>query len=149
MKPYISSRIIKAPLERVFDTISDVHNYSAAVPSITKVEFLSAQHRGVGTRFRETRKMNGREHSVELEVAEYVENARLRMLSDAGGSTWDTLFSLSRVSGDVELRMQMDVRPHGILARIMNVLIRGMIAKGVDSDMDAVKAYCENANGQT
>jgi uncharacterized protein YndB with AHSA1/START domain len=146
MKPIVASRTINAPLELVFDTISDIRNYRAAVPNITKVEFLSDQQRGAGTRFRETRNMNGREQTVELEVADYVENRRVRMISDAGGSTWDTLFSLSPAGGGVELRMQMDVRPHGLLARMMNVLIRGMVVKGVESDMDAVKTFCEAGN---
>lgn len=38
------------------------------------------QQVGVGTRFRETRLMNGREQAVELEVAEYTENKCVRMI---------------------------------------------------------------------
>ena len=143
MKPIISSRMINAPLDLVFRTVSDVRNFCAAVPHITNVEFLSDQQLGVGTRFRETRSMNGREQSVDLEVAEYVENERVRMISDAGGTIWDTVFSVSQVGGDVELKMQMDIRPHRFLARIMNALIRGMVVKAVESDMDSVKSYCE------
>ena len=87
--------------------------------------------------------MKGREYSVELKVAEYVENERVRMISDAGGTIWDTLFTVFQVGGDVELKMRMDVRPHRLLARIMNMLIRGTVVKGVESDMDAVKSFCE------
>ena len=143
MKPIIALRTIKAPLNFVFRTVSDVRNFRKAVPHITNVEFLSDQQQGIGTRFRETRMMNGREHAVDLEVAEYVENERVRMISDAGGTIWDTLFTVSRLGDDVELKMQMDVRPYRVLARIMNVLIRGMVVKGVESDLDAVKSFCE------
>lgn len=146
MKPIIAVRTIHAPSDFVFRTISDINGFRKAVPHIVKVEFLSTQQHGIGTRFRETRLMKGREHSVELEVTEFVENDRVRMKSDAGGAIWDTLFTVSQVGGDVEVKMQMDIRPHNILARIMVVLIRGMVAKDVVSDLDAIKSYCE-ANG--
>ncbi|QDV47776.1 Polyketide cyclase / dehydrase and lipid transport [Stieleria neptunia] len=144
MKPIIASRTIDAPLSLVFQTVSDVRNFRKAVPHITNVEFLSEQQHGVGTRFRETRMMKGREQSVELEVAEFADNERVRMVSDAGGTVWDTLFTVSLVGDAVELKMQMDIRPHAFLARLMIPLIRGMVVKGVESDMDAVKSYCES-----
>lgn len=143
MKPIVATRTIKAPLDLVFQTVSDVRNFRAAVPHIVKIEFLSDQQVGVGTRFRETRVMHGREQAVEIEIAEHVENERVRMVSDAGGAIWDTEFSLSKAGGDVELNMRMDVRPYRFLARMMIALIRGMVAKGVESDMDAVKSFCE------
>jgi ribosome-associated toxin RatA of RatAB toxin-antitoxin module len=143
MKPIITSRTIHAPLEYVFQTVSDVRNFRKAVPHITNIEFLSEQQQGVGTRFRETRTMNGREQTVELEVAEYVENERVRMIADAGGTIWDTLFSVSQAGNHVELKMQMNVRPYRFLARIVNFMIRSIVVKGVESDMDAVKLFCE------
>lgn len=145
MKPIRTSRTIAAPLELVFKTISDVRNLRKAVPHITKVEFLSDQQVGAGTRFRETRVMNGREHSVELEVSEYIEADRVRMISDAGGTIWDTLFTVSDGSANVKLEMKMEIKPHTVFARIITPLIRGMVVKGVESDMDAVKTFCESA----
>lgn len=149
MKSIRVSRSIAAPLERVFQTVSDVRNFRNAVPHITKVEFLTDQQVGVGTRFRETRVTKGREQTVELEVAEYIDNDRVRMISDAGGTVWDTLFTVSEDSANVTLEMQMDIKPHKFLARIMMPLIRGMVAKAVESDMDAVKVFCESESQQS
>ena len=146
MKPIQISRTINAPLDLVFHTVSDVRKFREAVPHITQVEFLSEQQVGAGTRFRETRSMNGREHTIELEVAEYVENDRVRMISDAGGTIWDTVFTVSKGADNVQLEMQMDIKPHKLLAKIMTPLIRGMVVKGVVSDMDAIKTFCESKN---
>lgn len=143
MKPITASRTISAPLDLVFETVSDVRRFREAIPHITDVQFLSDQQFGVGTRFRETRVMNGRQHAVDLEVTEYIVNDRVRMVSDAGGTIWDTVFFVSQASGGVELVMQMNIRPYKWLARIANVLIRGMVVRGVESDMDAVKNFCE------
>jgi len=148
MKSINISRTIAAPLDLVFQTVSDVRNFRDAVPHITHVEFLSDNQVGAGTRFRETRLMNGREHTVEIEVAEYIDNDRVRMISDAGGTIWDTMFTVSRGSENVELEMQMGIKPHTLFARIMAPLMRGMVVKGVEADMDAVKAFCESKREQ-
>lgn len=143
MKAIHLSRSIDAPKDAVFRTISDIRNFSEAIPEITHVEFVTDQQSGAGTRFKETRVMKGRESTVEIEVAEYVENDRVRMVSDAGGTIWDTLFRVEEESGTTVLTMTMDIRPKSFLARIITPLIRGMVVKGVESDMDAVKAFCE------
>ena len=147
MKTISTTRSIHAPVEVVFDTIADVRNFSKAVPHIVKVEFQTEQRVGEGTRFLETRIMNGREATVELEVAQYVKNERVRMISDAGGTVWDTVFTVEELDGKTEMKMAMEAKPHKFLARIMNWLIRGMVAKAVEADMDALKDYCESKSG--
>jgi hypothetical protein len=68
------------------------------------------------------------------------------MISDAGGTVWDTVFTVAQVGDAVALTMVMEATPHNFLARVMNRLIKGMVVKGVESDMDAVKAYCERVD---
>jgi len=144
MKPVQVSRLISAPLNQVFQTIADVRNFKVAVPHITDVQFLTDQQFGKGTRFVETREMKGRVEKVELEVTEYQENACVRLVSDAGGTIWETEFVVSQMPGGVELKMRMDILPHTLLAKVITPFIRGIVAKGVESDMDAVKTHCES-----
>lgn len=143
MAQYTATRTIAAPADRVFDIVAHIENFQNAVPHITKVEFLTDQHSGVGTRFRETRVMRGREAATELEVTEYVPNERVRLVSDAGGTIWDTVLSVEPAGEGTRLSMVMDAKPHQLMARIVNPLISRMIRKAVEVDMDAVKAYCE------
>ena len=105
MKAISTTRRISSPINVVFQTISDIRNFSQAVDGIINIEFLTEQQVGQGTRFRETRDMNGREATVELEVAEYVENERIRMVSDAGGTVWDTVFSVTEDGDVTEMKM--------------------------------------------
>lgn len=146
MKPVIARRTIKAPLELVFQTIADPRNFQSAVPHIKEIEFLTDQHSGRGTRFRETRVMHGREESVVLEVTDYSENESVRIVSDAGGTVWDSVFTVSEGTGGIDLNLRMDMIPHTWKARITTRLIRGFVAKGVEADMDAVKAHCETTD---
>ena len=141
------TRTISAPLAAVFDTIADPVNYTKAVPQITKVEFLTDQKAGVGTRFRETREMRGREAATELEVTEYVRNERVRLVSKAGGTVWDSVFTVMAAEDDRATRLDlvMEARPYRLLARVFVPLMKGVVAKAVAGDMDAVKAYLESA----
>jgi carbon monoxide dehydrogenase subunit G len=137
------TRVIEAPADVVFRTVADIGHFSQAVPHIVKVEFLSELKSGVGTRFRETRLMNGREASTELEVTEHVENDHVRIVSDAGGAIWDTVFTVSPSGKGTELTMVMDARPQTLAARLAVPLMLRMVKGAVARDMDAVKTFCE------
>lgn len=139
-------RTINAPVEKVFDTVAHIENFAEAIPHITNVEFLTESHRGTGTRFRETRVMKGREATTELEVTEYDENDKVRMVSESGGTTWDTVFRMRSEGGATELVMVMDARPNNLGARLVNPFIKKTVAKALEADLDAIKRYCETPN---
>lgn len=139
------TRQIHAPLEKVFATVADIRNFSKAVPHITNVEFLTDTHLGLGTRFRETRMMQGKEHHTELEVMEYVENDKIRIIADTHGTIWDTTFTVRPFNDFVELQMVMDAKTDKFINKMMNRMIKGIVQKAIERDMDAVKDYCEAA----
>lgn len=144
-----ATRSIQAPLGLVFDTVANIENFRQVVPDILKVEFLSETKLGVGARFRETRRMGKREASTTLEVTEYVPNERIRLVSDQGGTIWDSVFTTRPLSpNEVELTLTMDANAYRLLAKLFNPLIKGMVRKALEKDMDAVKVWCE-AKGAT
>ncbi len=134
---------ISAPVERVFDTIAHIQNFSKAVPHIVNVEILSDTQSGVGTRFRETRSMKGREMTTELEVTEYVKDEAIRIVSDEGGTVWDTLFTVEPKSERTLLTLSMDARPYKTIPKLLVPLMTRFLRRAVMRDMEAVKAYCE------
>ncbi|MBV7335637.1 SRPBCC family protein [Chloroflexi bacterium TSY] len=143
MTQTVVTRTIDAPVELVFDTVANINQFSQALPHIVNVEILSDTQSGVGTHFRETRLMNGKEATTELEVTEYVENERIRLVSDTGGTIWDTVFTVAAKGDQTELVMVMDANAYKLLPKLMNPLIKGMVKKAIEKDMDAVKAFCE------
>ena len=142
-QPYAQIRQIQAPTELVFSAISDIRRFEEINESVLEIEFLTEQQSGVGTRFKETRDMNGRRSSTTLELTEYVDNEHVRFVSDAGGTIWDTVMSVAEKDGGTQLRMVMEARPYKFLARIITPLIKGMVTKAVVADMDGLKAWCE------
>ncbi len=138
------TRHIEAPVQKVFQTVSNIEGFSKAVPHIVDVEFLSETKTGVGTRFRETRMMGKRKASTVLEVTEYVENELVRLVSDAGGTIWDSAFIVEPDGVHTLLTLRMDAKPYKFLQKIMVPLImKGFMTKALAADMDAVKEYCE------
>lgn len=123
--------------------ISDINNFSKSIPDVINVEFLSDVKSGVGTRFRETRLMKGKEAMTELEVTEFVENDHVRYVTDSHGTVWDTVMSVKAVDDKTDLTLIMDARPHKFMQKKVVPMIKGMISKALEKDMDSVKAYCE------
>jgi carbon monoxide dehydrogenase subunit G len=140
------TRTVNAPPDVVFRTVADIRQFSKAVPGIVKYEFLSEMQSGVGTRFRQTRVRDGNETATELEVTEFVENDRIRLVADDGQVTiWDTVFAVKAENGRTGLTMNMDANSYKWLAKIVVYFIMGLVRRVVEQDMDSVKALCEKA----
>ncbi len=144
MRPIIVRRKIAAPASVVFATLTDIREYAKAVPHIVEHEFLTHGEIGPGTRFRETRLMNGKRMSNELEVKEFVPHCRARLVADAGGTIWDTVYDLEEVEiGKTHLTLTMHARAYRLLPKLLNPMIMRFISKAVATDMDHVKSHCE------
>jgi len=134
---------IEAPISLVFRTITDNEKYLEAVPDIVKVEYLTEQKSGVGTRFRSIRVTKGRESITELDVTEYIIDKKTRMVADSHGAIWDTTFDFEDLSGATRMTLTMDATAHKFLPKLMIPLMKGMIQKNVERDMESIKSYCE------
>lgn len=140
-------RTIRAPREEVFEVTAHIEHYAEVIPGITGVEFLSDQRTGEGTVFRETRRMGKRSATTELEVTGYDPPKMTRIVSDEGGTIWDTIYTYAPTEDGTELTMVMEIRPHTFLARLTAPIAQRMVTKAIEADMDAVKAHCEGTAG--
>ena len=111
---------IAAPVERVFETLADIRNFKKAIPHIIDIEFLGDKRKGVGTRFRETRMIKGRRSTTKLEITDYRENDRLRIVTDSHGTIWDSVWAFTPVAGGTRLTLTIDAKAHQLIARLMN-----------------------------
>ena len=137
------TRTIHAPADVVFSTVADISQFSQAVPHIVKVEFLSDVRSGLGTRFRETRLMKGRGRRREARGDGVRAEPSDAPVANSHGTVWDTLFEVRAESGFSILTVTMDATARGLLPKIMNLLIGGMVRRAIERDMESVKIYCE------
>lgn len=139
----IVKRIIKAPVEKVFKAVTDISNLPNVVPDIKSTEIKTDIKSGVGTKFRETRMMKGKESITDLEVTEYVENESVRMVADSHGTVWDSVFTVKETDIGTKLELIMVAKAHKILPKLLNPLMKNLFKKGLEKHIDAVKVFCE------
>lgn len=140
---WVTVRTINAPSDRVFRTVADPEEFHRAIPDGVKVEYLTTQHSGIGTRFRATRMNRGKPAAFDQEVVEYVPGRHIRMDNETHGTLWIGMFDVESKDAQSVLTLTMDSKTDRWLPRIMTRLIAPMVQKALEKDMDAVKAYCE------
>ena len=143
MAAQTATRTIQATADKVFRVLADIESYPSVLPSVKKVEFLGEQRQGAGTRFREIRFASGRDGTSDVEVTEYVEGERIRLVDEHLGSSWDTTYSLADEGGSTRLTMAVQVEPHKLMAKLTMALSMSGYRKNMEQHLDAVKAYCE------
>ncbi len=133
---------IGAPKAIVFRAVSDIANLPNTADAVQRVEFLTEQRRGVGTRFREVRLHRGQEMVTELEVVEFGAD-HCRMVADSHGTVWDTRFVVRDAEGGTHLDVTMEARPKNPLAWLMNKLFAKMYKREMEKHFVEVRAWCE------
>lgn len=136
------ARDIAAPPEVVFGAVADIERLPEVNEEVVRIEFLGEQRSGVGTRFRETRRMGKREMETELEVTEYEAPTRARMVTDSHGTVWDTVFRITPTEAGAHLEIDMDARPHKIMTRIMTPLMAPLFRRGMQKHIDVLAEHC-------
>jgi len=139
------TRIIKSPARRVFETVAHLGEFAEAIPTITAAECLTDQETGAGAQWRIFREINGRDRSTIFEVLEYEPTEWVRIVSEAGGATWDAGFELAKSGRQTELIWTLEATPTSLKARVGLPLLMGAIESALAPDLDAVKRYCEGS----
>ena len=118
---------ISASPERVFAVASDFANAPKAIPGILRVEMLTPGPVGVGSRFRETRKMFGKEASEEMTVAEIEPPRRYLLTAESHGSRYRTEFRFEPAAAGTEVVMTFRGEPLTAFAKVMTFVMKPMI----------------------
>lgn len=118
---------IAAPPERVFAAASDFANAPGKIAGILRVEMLTPGPLAVGTRFRETRKMFGKEASEEMTVAELEPPRRYVLVAESHGTRYRSELRFEPQGAGTEVAMTFRAEPLTSFAKVMSVLMKPMI----------------------
>lgn len=142
----IERRIAAAP-EAVFGRLRDLASLPSLMPGLLRVEVLTNGPTEVGTRFRATRRVMGREASQELEVSAFEPPGGLVLRAEAGGVEALAAVMLEPEDDGRATRLGVDVRlkPRSMLARLAVGLVEGVARPLVEGDLDDLKAAIEGA----
>ena len=141
------SRKIAADTHTAWSVITDLDGAEARITAIKKMEILTAGEFGVGTRFRETRVMMGREAIEEMEVVEFDPPRSYVVAAHSCGSEYRTTMYVKPDGDGAVVGMDFQSTPVTLLAKCMGFMIflmAGPMKKMIESDFDDIQKACES-----
>lgn len=126
MAAFHASEWIAASPEIIFAFISDVTNFPAVLPSVQHAEKLTEGSVGLGTRFRETRLMNGREATAEIEVTTYQPPHRYAATSTQHGITATYHYSFKAEEEGTRVDLQAEISADGLRKLMLPIVMQVM-----------------------
>jgi len=129
MASITTSRFVNAPPAAVFAAASDLRNAPARIPSILALDVLTEGPVRQGTRFRETRRMFGREATEEMEMLSFDPPRSYSVGCESCGCRYRSDFTFTPKHGGTELAMSFEATPLTLPAKIMGVLMKPMMKK--------------------
>ncbi len=138
---------IDASVERTFTAFSNVNQFADVASAIESVELLTDGPIGVGTRFRETRVMFGKQATEEMEFTAYQPHQTYTIEAHSHGSHYISTFDFKPSGDGTEVALTFEAKPISLFAKIMTPLAKLMtnsVRKAVEQDFDDVKAHLES-----
>ena len=146
---------VNAPKDAVFAAVSDFANAGSIVSAIDDVEMLSRASDGsavgVGTRFKETRTMFGKQAAETMEVTVFDPPRAFTLSANSCGMTFNTRVTVleEQPGGGGGCRLIYDVqgKPASLISRItspiMGLVMKGAMCKGLRKDLQDIKQHLE------
>jgi hypothetical protein len=144
----VSSRIA-APAEKVFAKATDLKRAPEFISAIKKMEILTPDPIGVGTRFRETRVMFGREATEEMQVTVFEPPRRFAIGAESNGCRFLSEFSFRSDGPATEVEMSFGAEPLTFPAKVMAFLMSPMMRsmeKVCAKELEELKSAVESGN---
>ena len=145
MKMTVEKQIDARP-ERVFALASNFATMSERIPGIKRVEMLTDGPVGVGTKFKETRVMFGKEATETMEVTAFDPPRSYNLGANSCGCLYDSCFAVTPNAGGTKVTLSFVATPVSFFAKLMSPLgklMAGTMRKCFDGDLEAIKKAAE------
>ena len=145
---------IDAGRDAVFARFADVDSWSESIEGITALDRMGEDGPlKVGSQFRETRVMFGKEATETFTVTQLTAPEVLTLRSESCGAEFVCRHDFEETA-DGRTRVTLDVRskPLTLFAKVMSpmsVLMKGAMRKAMQKDLAEMKAACEAAPAAT
>ncbi len=141
------SEHVSARADAVFALATDFAGAPGRISGIRKMEMLTQGPVGVGTRFRETRVMFGKEATETMEVVDFQPGRSYTLRAHNSGCDYRTVVSVRPAVSGSEISFDFSARPLTIGAKLMGALmgwmVKGACVKAVKQDLMDLKAAAE------
>ena len=138
---------IAADRGRVFEVFCDLDNAAANIAGITRIDVLDGPTKlNLGTRWRETRVMFGKDATEEMWVTGYNQDVSYVVEAESRGAHYRSEYRFSTVDGGTRVDLSFEGVPLTLGARVAGViggLFAGATRKALHKDLVDLKRVCE------
>jgi carbon monoxide dehydrogenase subunit G len=138
---------VEAPIERVFEMFTNLSQSMKVLTGVTAYELVEGPvQMAVGTRWRETRTMMGKDSTEEMWVSALEKNVSYVVDADSHGTKYQSTFQFKTVDGGTEVSWEFEGVPYKLFSKIMSIVsipFAGGLKKLMTQDMEELKAACE------
>jgi hypothetical protein len=141
-----ATQFVQAPVAEVFAAFTDVDRFAERVAGIVRVEKLTPGPVGVGTQFKETRKMFGRESTETMTFAAFEPDARYELTALSCGTECRTEFRFTPEGDGTRVDVTFSLRAltlYGKLFKPLAYLMSGMCRRLLARDMGQLRDSIE------
>ena len=148
MKEIVATAHIGASPAAVFAACTDFAGAAERISGITKMEVLTPGPVGKGTKFRETRKMFGKEATETMEVIEFTPNKSYVLGAKSCGCRYRSELTFNQNGNGTDVAMSFRATPLTFMSEIMGAvmapMMTGMLRKCLHGDLADIKKYVES-----
>ncbi len=138
------TKLIGAKLGRVFALCTDLDGAPGRITGIKKIQKLTDDPVGKGTRWRETRKIMGREVTGEVEVTAFEAERGYTVEAYSQGVHYRTAFEFEPFGRhETIVRCSIEMEPRTLAAKLFVAVSSGTIRKSMEDDLADLKAAAE------
>lgn len=143
------SRVVAAAAQEVWGVVTDLEGSPAVLTAVERVERLDDRPGfGVGTRWRETRTMLGRQATEEMEVTAVDAPSTYTVVAVNGATTYTSTIAVRSLATDrCELRMTFSGHSTGLVSRLLAAtlgrLFAGATRRSLQRDLEDIAGHVE------
>ena len=140
------TRSIAASPDHVWDVFTDLAQSVDRLSAVNSVEILTEGAFGIGTRWRETRTMFGREATEEMKVTQVDPGRSYTAEAASHGSHYVSRFDFAPTVSGTDVTFSFSGESNGamrIVGLVMWPVLKGKMAKELRRDLDDLAEYCE------
>lgn len=138
---------IAASIETVFPVATDLAHAAERIRGIAKIELITPGPVGVGTQWRETRKMMGHQSTETLEITAFDPPHGYTIGCDSCGAHIQTTFHFTPVGDETDVTLAVSLEARSLFAKLMsplgNMMFGATMRKCMQDDLDDIKLAAE------
>ena len=141
---------ISKPKNIVWDAITDIENCPDMISSIIDLEILNQPTDTIlGLKWKETRKMFGKEATETMWITEFSKNEYYCTRAESHGSVYITKLSLKEIEDNTILTMSFTAEAQSVFVKcvssILSLFIKSSMKKELFKDLIDIKKFVEKS----